>query len=165
MSNQYINQCWFVVNWFPGNKLLSFSEYLKLALKKTTTVAQITYVSSVCSIVYSGADQRKHQSLASLAFVSIIQRWQMDSLQKGPVTPKMFPFDDVIVITKTQCFWCRYELIVETGIWILTKTQKVRYILPVPIDSINGLLGLDEDQKNVFIYCQFQLNISTTNCV
>ena len=159
MSSQYINQCRFIVNWFPGNKLLSFSEYYKLLLKKMTTVAQITYVSSVCSIVYSGADQRKHQSLASLAFVSIIQQWPVDSPQKGPVTPKMLPFDDVIVITKTQWFRCRYELIVETSIWILTKTQKVRYILPVPIDSINGLLGLDEDPKNVFIYCQFQLNI------
>ena len=33
-------------------------------------VSQITGVSIVCSTVYSGADQRKHQSSASLAFVT-----------------------------------------------------------------------------------------------
>ena len=41
------------------------------------------------STVYSGADQRKHQSSASLAFVRGIHR--------GPVTRKMFPFDDVFM--------------------------------------------------------------------
>ena len=47
--------------------------------------------------VCSGADQRKHQSFMSLDFVRGIQRWPMDSPYKGPVTRKMFPFDDVIV--------------------------------------------------------------------
>ena len=42
-------------------------------------------------------DQRKHQSFASLAFVSGIHRWPVNSLHKGPVTRKMFPFDDVIM--------------------------------------------------------------------
>ena len=36
--------------------------------------SQITRVSSVCSTVYSGADQRKHQSSASLDFVGAIHR-------------------------------------------------------------------------------------------
>ena len=43
-------------------------------------------------------DQRKHQSSASLAFVWGIHRWPMNSPQKGPVTRKMFPFDDVIMV-------------------------------------------------------------------
>ena len=47
--------------------------------------------------VYSGADQRKHQSSASLAFVKGIHRSPVNSPQKGPVTRKMFPFDDVIM--------------------------------------------------------------------
>ena len=47
--------------------------------------------------VYSGADQTKHQSFASLAIVRRIQWWPVNSPQKGPVTRKMFPFDDVIV--------------------------------------------------------------------
>ena len=33
----------------------------------------------------------------SLAFVRGIHRWPMDSPHKGPVTRKMFPFDDVIM--------------------------------------------------------------------
>ena len=52
----------------------------------------------VYSIVYSGADQRKHQSSASLAFVRGIHRpGSVNSPHKGPVTWKMFPFDDVIM--------------------------------------------------------------------
>ena len=37
-------------------------------------VSQITSVSIVCSVVYLCADQRKHQSSASLAFVRGIRR-------------------------------------------------------------------------------------------
>ena len=47
----------------------------------------------VYSTVYSGADQRKHQSSASLAFVRGIHRWPVNSLHKGPVTRKVFQFD------------------------------------------------------------------------
>ena len=46
---------------------------------------------------YSGADQRTHQSSASLAFVGGIHRGPVHSPRKGPVTRKMFPFDDVII--------------------------------------------------------------------
>ena len=53
--------------------------------------SQITGVSIVYSTVCSGADQRKHQSSASLAFERV------NSPHKGPVTRKAFPFDDVIV--------------------------------------------------------------------
>ena len=49
--------------------------------------------------VYTGADQRKHQSSASLAFVRGIHRWPVNSPHKGPVTRKTFPFDDVIMWT------------------------------------------------------------------
>ena len=46
---------------------------------------------------YSDADQWKHQSSASLAFVRGIHRWPVNSPHKWPVTRKMFPFDDVIM--------------------------------------------------------------------
>ena len=59
--------------------------------------SQITSLTMVYSTVYSGADQRKYQRSASLAFVRGIHRWPMDSLRKWPVTRKMFPFDDVIM--------------------------------------------------------------------
>ena len=58
---------------------------------------EITSLTIVYSTVYSGADQRKHQSSASLAFVRGIHRWQVNSPHKGPVTRKMLPFDDVIM--------------------------------------------------------------------
>ena len=59
--------------------------------------SQITSVSIVYSTFCLGTDQRKHQSSASLAFVRGIHRWPMNSPHKGPVTRKMFPFDDVIM--------------------------------------------------------------------
>ena len=40
------------------------------------------------------ADQRKHQSSASLAFVREIHRWPVNFPHKGPITRKMFLFDD-----------------------------------------------------------------------
>ena len=59
--------------------------------------SQLTGISFVCFPVCSGADQRKHQSSASLPFVRGIHWWPADSPHKGPVTRKMFPFDDVII--------------------------------------------------------------------
>ena len=52
--------------------------------------SQITGVSIVCSTVCSGADQRKHQSSASLAFVRGIHQWPVDSLTKGQWRGKCF---------------------------------------------------------------------------
>ena len=58
--------------------------------------SQITSLADVYWGVYSGADQRKRQSSASLAFVRGIHRWPVNSPHKGPVTRKMFLFDDVM---------------------------------------------------------------------
>ena len=63
----------------------------------TTIASQNTSLTIVYSIVYSDADQRKHQSSASLAFVRGIHRWPVNSPHKRPVTRKMFPLDDVIM--------------------------------------------------------------------
>ena len=62
-----------------------------------TMASQITSLTIVYSTVYSGIDQRNHQSSASLDFVRGIHRWQMNSPHKGPVTRKIFQFDDVIM--------------------------------------------------------------------
>ena len=59
--------------------------------------SQITSLTIVYSIVYSSADERKHQRSVSLAFVGGIHRWPVNSPHKGPVIRKMFPFDDVIM--------------------------------------------------------------------
>ena len=47
--------------------------------------------------IYLDADQRKHQSSASLAFVRGIHRWPVNSPHKRPVTRKIFPIDDIII--------------------------------------------------------------------
>ena len=67
--------------------------------------SQITGVSIVCSVVCSGADQRKHQSSSSLAFVGGIHRGPVDSPHKRPVIRKMFPFDDVIMVDHEDMKW------------------------------------------------------------
>ena len=56
--------------------------------------SQITSLKTVYPIIQSGADQRKHQNSASLAFV----QWPVNSMHKDPVTRKRFPFDDVIMV-------------------------------------------------------------------
>ena len=63
-----------------------------------TVAFQITSLKIVYTAVYSDADQSKHQSSASLAFVWGIHRGPLYSPHKWPVTPKMFPFDDVIML-------------------------------------------------------------------
>ena len=81
--------------------------------------SQITSITIVYSIVYSGADQRKHQSAASLAFVWANHRWPANSLHKGPETRTIFPFDDVNIVN----LLCDYFLFSAThgdrlmGIW------------------------------------------------
>ena len=72
--------------------------------------SQITSFTIVYSIVYSDADQRKHQSSASLAFVRGIHRGPVNSPHKWPVMRKMFPFDDIILVdiwtTLPAPIWC-----------------------------------------------------------
>ena len=60
----------------------------------------ITSLTIVYSTVYSDADQRQHQSSASLAFVWGIHRGPVNSPHKWPVTRKIFPFDDVIMVMR-----------------------------------------------------------------
>ena len=76
-----------------------------------TIASQITSLTIVYSIVYSGADQSKHQSSASLAFVWGIYQGPVNSPHKWPVTRKMFPFDDVIM----GCYVQRKRLLAPTG--------------------------------------------------
>ena len=59
--------------------------------------SQITSLNVVYSTVYSGPEQTKYQSSASLAFVRGIHSEPVNSPHKWPVTRKMFPFDDVIM--------------------------------------------------------------------
>ena len=76
-----------------SKKLLHYNDVIMDAV-----ASQITSLTIVYSTVDSDADQRKHQSSAWLAFVGGIHRGPVNSPHKWPVTRKMFPFDDVIMI-------------------------------------------------------------------
>ena len=88
--------------------------------------SQITSLTIVYSIVYSDADQRKHQSSASLAIVRRIHRGPVNSPHKWPVTRKMFPFDDVIMppslhqVVLSGRFCLRW-----LGIGLLTQNKQI----------------------------------------
>ena len=81
----------YIFIWFSWRLTVVYNDVIMGAIASQMTSLMIVY-----SIVYSDADQRKHQSSASLAFVRGIHRWPVNSPHKWPVTRKMFPFDDVI---------------------------------------------------------------------
>ena len=96
------------------------------------------------STVYSGTDQRKHQSSASLDFVWGIHRSPVNSPHKGPVTRKTFPFYDVIMRCleifvmndgRNDARWLYYQRVIEdiTKMWsIYTVTlcsQNIRTVV------------------------------------
>ena len=91
--------------------------YHYIGVIMSAIAAQITSLTIVYSKVYSGVDQRKHQSSASLVFVRGIHRCQVNSPHKGPVTRKMFPFDDVITDKETpQVYFITIEYIQQDNI-------------------------------------------------
>ena len=88
----------------------------------STMVSQMTGVSIVYLTVCSSADRGKHQSSASLAFVQGI-----NSPHKGPVTRKMFPFDDAIMVN-----WC-LPLNLRLHCWIRSVSSTAKHVL-APVD-------------------------------
>ena len=68
-----------------------------LCVGNSPVTGEFTSVSIVCSTISTAPDQRKYQSSASLAFV----RSPVNSPHKRPVTRKMLPFDDVIMMMET----------------------------------------------------------------
>ena len=89
------NRAFEIQDWFfdgyPRKVILHYSDVIMSAM-----ASQINGVSIVCSSVGSSADQRKLQT-TPLVFVRGIYRSPVDSPHKGPVTWKVFPFDDVIM--------------------------------------------------------------------
>ena len=69
------------VTWSRRRGQVTFQHYIDVIM--TTVASQITSITVVYSIVYSDADERKHQSSASLAFVWGIHRDQWTPRTKG----------------------------------------------------------------------------------
>ena len=97
-----------IINGFAPNRRqdIILTHYSDITM--SAMASEITSLTIVYSTVYSGADQRKDQSSASLAFVRGIHRWPVHSPHKGPVTRKMFPFDGVIMTNDGLVYWRFY---------------------------------------------------------
>ena len=67
---------------------------------------------------------KTNQSSAPLAFVREIHRWPMDSPQKGPVTWKMFPFDDVIMFHQSMMSSSKFKFLTVSQWCYCLKTNK-----------------------------------------
>ena len=96
---------------------------------------------------FSGADQRKHQSSASLAFVRGIHRWPVNSPHKGPVTRKMFPFDDVIMLrlvlsTSSQCDY------ISVSVYVYRADKDKCVVRSIPAWHYRGITS---NKANIFI--------------
>ena len=99
--------------------------------------SQITSLTIVYSTVYSDADQRKHQSSASLAFVSPV-----NPQHKWPVTRKMVPFDDVIMNDQTTCcvtFILNHFLKTGSSHYLRDYQSSNPVVSKLPVTSFRGL--------------------------
>ena len=89
----------------------------------TTIASQITSLAVVCSTVYSDADQRKHQSSASLVFVWGIHRDRWIPRTKGQLRGKCFH-----LMTSSCTVQGEDNLLVLHGpIYCLTGVTKILY--------------------------------------
>ena len=116
------------INWYYLLSLISVisSQTVWIHCKDVIMSAVASQITGV-SIVYWTADESsKHQSSASLAFVRGIDQLPVDAPHKGPVTRKIFPFDDVIMsIWKRRVNW-----------WWLIKLVLYYAKLCFPIDPM-----------------------------
>ena len=107
----------------PGASFTNMDHYGDVIM--AAIASQITSLTIVYSTVYSDADQRKHQSSASLAFVRGIHRGPVNSPHKWPVTRKMFPLDDVIMINVNTTLYngCNNVAMLGLNLFYLSKTD------------------------------------------
>ena len=100
------------LNWVGKNNTLSS---VLVQLKQTISFDDVTFLRHVVwndlpfdSVLKSfcGPTSKKHQSPHYWPFVRGIHRWPVNSLHKGPVTRKTFPFDNVIMPSLVQIIGC-----------------------------------------------------------
>ena len=84
--------------------MVIFTNFHYSDVKMSVMASLITSPTSVYSTVHPGAEQRQHQGSASLAFVRGIHRRPVNSPHQWPVTRKVFPFDDVIMMYRNPTY-------------------------------------------------------------
>ena len=95
------------------------SEYFSHWTNHYSDVIMDTMASQITSVLmftqpFIHAQIKKHQSSALLAFVRGIHRRPVNCPHKGPVSRKMFPFDDVIMYSKLSA---SHYICKQTNIW------------------------------------------------
>ena len=105
--------------------------------------SQITSLTIVYSTVYSGADQSKHQSSESLAFVWAIHRGPVNSPHKWPVTRKMLPFDDVIMHTGDTAVLRPNIVWIECALALPRSSASIRMICGGPFGVLVSPVSWD----------------------
>ena len=103
--------------------------------------SQITSLTIVYSTVYSGADQSKHQSSASLAFVWGIHRGPVNSPHKWPVTRKMLPFDDFIMCRTSLQIGYTDRQFAENILKCSSLKGKFSILIQISLEFVTGLLA------------------------
>ena len=126
--------------------------------------SQITSLTIVYSTVYSDADQRIHQSSASLAFVRGIHRRLVNCPHKWPVTRKMFPFDDVIMHVVTcvnfMSFQYRNPLYKDnTGLM-----ENINEISLIVLHTHMCMLNFLKEKSALFVFGFFFYHFSSLMC-
>ena len=123
-------------------------------VKMGATASQITSVTIAYSTDYSDADQRKHQSSASLAFVRGIHRGPVKSPHKWPVTRKMLPFHDVIM------FQTKLHLLSTASSSGFQSSRELWNLLPLRqyLANFMGIMGMVHTTvyKNEAIFTGFR---------
>ena len=141
--------------------------------------SQITSLTVVYSIVYSGVDQWKHQNSASLAFVQGNLRWPVNSPHKWPVTRKMFPFDhwngNVIILIKFSSL-AALEVAILTTFSAASDDNFVKmtrfsfqwwrhHALLTPEVALITTSGIDSDKTDILSTFGFQCKNIKAICV
>ena len=106
--------------------------------------SQIISLTIVYSIVYSDANQRKHQSSVSLAFVRGIHRSPVNSLHKWPVTREMFPFDDVILDMKRVIRSSALQTMIWKEWWNIKWIREKNGGISSELQNIKGMAEYSE---------------------
>ena len=127
---------WALIFWCRGRNIQwHYNDVIMGAI-----ASQITSLTIVYSTFYSGADQRKHQSSASLVFVCGIQRWPVNSPHKGPAAENVsINFDDVIMELGQyhNCRWpgdARIKVYNNNDDWLFrTNSTPWRYLTVLPV--------------------------------
>ena len=114
--------------------------------------SQITGVSIIYSTVDSVSNQGKPQRSSSLAFVRGIHRTPVNSPHKGPVTRKMSPFDDVIMISSCCFSICSHDFPILN--WPENLYTKYVHIGPDSPRPMVHVFLLEPREKPLYMYYQ-----------